>query len=231
MSQPANPTRESRRARLLKILSSYYGVALVIGGAAIFLFAWLAEEVMESEFTKLSTSILLAIHKHASPQRTQLAFFFTDLGSVVGVLVCSAFFLLFLFWKKERLIAFAYIATLAGSAFFVFVLKLAFHQVRPHVFTPLVLESNFSFPSGHALMSFTFWGFLAWYLVSRDHKQVWRWLLATVFLSIAAAVGLSRLYLGVHWPTDVIAGALIAFFWIAVCTAGYHWAQRRGART
>jgi membrane-associated phospholipid phosphatase len=220
-------TPANRRQKLLKTFGSYYGIALIVGGSAIFLFSWMAEEVMESDFTKLSTNILLAIHAHASPIRTQIALFFTDLGSVVGVLICSAFFLGYLFWRKSHLIAYTYIVTLAGSALFVFVLKLAFHQVRPHVFQALVHESNFSFPSGHAVMSFTFWGFFAWYVVSLGHTQLVRWLFAAIFLSIAVCVGLSRLYLGVHWPTDVLAGALIAIFWVSVCTTGHEWMKRR----
>ncbi len=208
-------------------MSGYYAIALVVGGGAIFIFAWLAEEVMDSDFTKLSTQILLAIHSHTSPVHTQIAFFFTNIGSVAGVVVCSAVFIFYLWRSKKPILIYTYCVTLAGSAFFVFVLKLAFHQIRPHVFVPLVAETNFSFPSGHALMSFTFWGFLGWYLVSLNHRQLWRWLLAVVFLGIAGSVALSRLYLGVHWPTDVLAGALIATFWISVCTAGYEWTKRR----
>ncbi len=217
---------EPRRKRLLRILTSYYLIALVIGGAAIYLFSWLADEVLENEFSKINTNILLAIHAHATPTRTQIALFFTNFGSVAGVLVCSAIFVAYLFKVKQKLIAYTYLVTLAGSGIFVFVLKMAFHQARPHVFPHLVVENDFSFPSGHTVMSFTFWGFLAWYVISLNRKQIGRWLWGVLFVFIAACVALSRLYLGVHWPTDVAAGTLVALFWIVTCVTGQEWMKR-----
>ena len=79
-------------------------------------------------------------------------------------------------------------------------------------------------------MSFAVWGFFAWWIVSIRPREKWRWVVAALGLTIALLVALSRLYLGVHWPTDVVAGMLIAFSWIGVCAMGQRWLTRHARR-
>ncbi|MEO5931038.1 MAG: phosphatase PAP2 family protein, partial [Candidatus Kapaibacterium sp.] len=81
-----------------------------------------------------------------------------------------------------------------------------------------------------SLISFCFWGFVAVWLLHQGATEVWRWFVAIPLLLIPAMVALSRLYLGVHWPTDVLAGMLIAAFWIAACFLGQRWFISRRER-
>ncbi|HET6402315.1 MAG TPA: phosphatase PAP2 family protein [Candidatus Kapabacteria bacterium] len=220
----------SRAQKLLKIITSYYFIALVIGAGFAYLFGWLAEEVTENEFGVDNTAILLNIHAHRSALLDRIAFSFTWIGSPWGIVLISVLMLAGL-WKLKRYVDIGmYGAVLLGASVMVVTLKLFFHQLRPQVFTPLVRETSFSFPSGHSLTSFAVWGFVAWWVVSIDPKQVWRWLLGVLGVLIAGLVALSRLYLGVHWPTDVLAGFLLGFGWVAVCALGQRWLTRHARR-
>jgi undecaprenyl-diphosphatase len=221
------PATQPRARRLLERLVSFYGIALAIGAGTTLLFAWLADEVLESEFADFNRSVLLAIHRHADPTLDSLALSITWFGSVVGVIVLT---LLFIFWLvRSRRVVDAWILAVAmgGAGLLSSTLKVVFHQTRPEVFPRLAPAMNFSFPSGHSLMSFTYWGFLAVLLVLQNPRGAWRWGVACCALVLAGLVALSRLYIGVHWPTDVVAGMLLAIAWLTVCFSGRQWLAHR----
>lgn len=220
----------SRAQKLLKIITSYYFIALAIGAGFTYLFGWLAEEVTENEFGVDNTAILLHIHAFRSPLLDGIAFTFTWIGSPVGIVLISILIVAGLWLRKRYVDIGMYGAVLIGASVMVLTLKIFFHQLRPQVFPPLVHETSFSFPSGHSLTSFSAWGFVAWWVVSIDPRKVWRWVLGALGVLVAALVALSRLYLGVHWPTDVLAGFFLGFGWVAVCAFGQRWLTRHARR-
>ena len=94
------------------------------------------------------------------------------------------------------------------------VLKLSFHRQRPQPFFDTHLPASYSFPSGHALLSFCLWGAGA-ALFTADQKKRWvRIAILTIAVVLVVAIGFSRIYLGVHYPSDVLAGYLGALVWI-----------------
>ncbi len=223
---PIEQLTTRRVERLLKILTSYYFIALAIGASFAYLFGWLADEVTENEFGVDNAAILLHIHSFRTPMLDRFAFDLTFLGSALGIIILSALIIGGLWLLKRYVEIGMYAAVLIGASVMVVTLKLFFHQLRPQVFPPLVHETSYSFPSGHSLTSFAVWGFVAWWIVSLDPKQLWRWLLGLLSVMVAALVALSRLYLGVHWPTDVLAGFFLGFGWVAVCALGHRWLTR-----
>ena len=94
-------------------------------------------------------------------------------------------------------------------------LKLFFASPRPDLWTRLISEQDYSFPSGHALGSFVLYGFLA-YLLAVQFPRFSRLIYGVAIVAIAG-IGLSRLYLGVHWPTDIMGGYSVAYIWLTVC--------------
>ena len=104
-------------------------------------------------------------------------------------------------------------------------LKIAFHRTRPSFATEFVTDGSFSFPSGHAMESIVIYGVLAFLAVERHPSR--RTVVRLAWLGLAALIGFSRLYLGVHYISDVLAGFAAGFVWLFTCITGYRFAQRR----
>lgn len=202
-----------RQPKPLAFLGVAVPLSLLLAVAGLFLFAWIAEEVMEDHTRRFDTAIRGWIHQWSSPGMTtaaNLASWLGEYGVAIALVVALVLFLIF-GWRRAALWL---TITQAGALVLNVSLKYAFHRTRP---TPFFgsLPHSYSFPSGHALFSFCFYGVLAGLLTDRigplaARVSIW---VATVFL--IAAIGLSRIYLGVHYPTDVIAGYLTAAIWVS----------------
>jgi membrane-associated phospholipid phosphatase len=188
--------------------------AFVIAAAALFIFGWLAEEMLEGDTQRFDSFIRAAIHQHSTPGLTRLMMGFSFIGSVatVGVL-CVVILSAFLYFRQVRLAALLGI-TMIGMAALDFLLKLAFHRPRPVAFFG-PSPSSYSFPSGHAFGALCFYGVLAAIFAARTPGKAGKsciWIVAAVLI---AMIGLSRIYLGVHYPSDVIAGYCAGAVWVA----------------
>ena len=105
-------------------------------------------------------------------------------------------------------------------------MKLGFHRARPAPFFGIPAPNSYSYPSGHALFAVCFFGTLAWILAARRASRLARGALWGGAIVIAWLIGYSRIYLGVHYPTDVIAGYASALVWLTVLEAGGRWRAR-----
>jgi len=179
------------------------------------LLAWLFSEVLERESFGFDTSFLLWLHQFANPFLDSVMLTITQLGNPIfagGVALVS---LILLWWQHYRLEAKIFAIANLGGAILNTGLKLTFSKPRPHLWTQLITETSFSFPSGHALASVVLYGFIA-YLLANRYAQFAKPIYLFTLIEIAMII-LSRLYLGVHWPTDVIAGCGIGFLWLIIC--------------
>lgn len=181
--------------------------------ASLVAFSEVAVEVHKNAVNTPNTEALLDIHAHSSGLLETFSAFLAKAASPVVVLVAGLVLAVILFLNRKRLDAWTLAAVLILSAGSGEVLKKVMHNPRPHIFPQIVPAHGYSFPSGHSTMAFALWGFLATWIVSQNTREAWRWVLAIAFIAIAALVCFSRLVLGVHWPTDVIAGALLGIFW------------------
>lgn len=178
-------------------------------------FAYIAREVTEGETLRRDTGILLHINQISSSTFDRVALFVTDLGSPTVVtsvaVVLIAYFVARKKWQAVTQIAFG----IGGAASLNYILKIVFERQRPHLWAWIVQESNYSFPSGHAMLTAAIVAtciLLAW-------QTRWRWWVLVTGGVYVASVGSSRLYLGVHYPTDIVAGWAIAAAWVvAVAT-------------
>ena len=140
------------------------------------------------------------------------------------IVLSSAVILSFVLWLwKKRIYLFPLWVTIAGSELFNSLGKLAFHRPRPDV--ALYIEDTFSFPSGHATIAVAFYGFLI-YILFRQIKK-WKYKINTLFFGIILilAIGLSRLYLGVHFLSDVWGGYLLGALWLLMGITISEWRQ------
>lgn len=153
--------------------------------------------------------ILLAIHSTAQPQLDILAVILTKFGSVWTVLpifIAIAFIL----WQRKqwRLLAY-FLTTGVGSVMINLTLKTLIHRVRPHLWESSAPEFYYAFPSGHAMTSMTLVVILL--ILLKNHP--WRWLFLLLGSLYILVIAWTRLYLGVHFPSDIIAGWMVALAW------------------
>jgi len=201
---------EPRKAKIGFLLLG----AILVAAAALLFFAWLAEEVLEADTQRFDSFVRTAIHRLASPPMTSIMEAISLLGSV-GVLVVLSLLAISLFYYFHRPRAATLLAiTMAGVAALDLVLKHAFHRVRPLAFFGMS-PSSYSFPSGHALGSLCFYGALAAILSERIAGRLARLCIWAIAVLLVGMIGFSRVYLGVHYPSDVIAGYCAAIVWIA----------------
>lgn len=136
--------------------------------------------------------------------------FFGNTITIIGIAGIIGTFLLFS--KTRRVYIAGFITTLLGSAASVYALKVLVARARPSGLIPAITEISFSFPSGHATASIALYGFLA-FLLCRLYPERKRVVLM-VAIAIILAIGFSRLYLGAHFPSDVIAGYALGGLWL-----------------
>jgi undecaprenyl-diphosphatase len=187
--------------------------ALLVAATALFIFAWLAEEILEGDTQRFDGYLRTAVHQHATPGLTQLMQVFSFLGSVAAVTVmCLVAVCVSLYFHRARTAALLAI-TMLGVAVLEVTLKHAFHRPRPVAFFG-VTPSTYSFPSGHALGSFCFYGMLAGILAARARGRGAKFCVWMAAALLVGMIGVSRIYLGVHYPSDVIAGYCAAAVWV-----------------
>jgi membrane-associated phospholipid phosphatase len=181
----------------------------------ILLLVWLCREVWQRESWPLDMNILLNIHHFANPALDHLMLSITSLGDpefVVIIIVVSAGWLL---WQRCLPEVKILILACTGALVLNQGMKLIFSRPRPTLWPSLLHETSFGFPSGHALGSIVLYGLLAYfYAVYRPHHAKGIYLLSVILIS---SIGFSRLYLGVHYPTDIIAGYITGWLWLMVC--------------
>lgn len=176
----------------------------------LYLFGSLAEDVAEHDAFLFDRTILLLAHSHASPVLDAIMVFFTRIGSSF-VLVPVDVLILFILIRQGRRAASAFwIIAIVGTVLLNLFAKHAFARTRPDLWISILPETTFSFPSGHAMNSMAMaatLALLAW-------RTRWRWQAVTLLSLFVSMVGLSRVYLGVHYPSDILAGWTAAIAWV-----------------
>ncbi|MBW4591852.1 MAG: phosphatase PAP2 family protein [Brasilonema angustatum HA4187-MV1] len=201
--------------RLAPLIATTGIVGLISCLLILFVLANLAEEVLEREAFAFDTTFLLWLHQFANPTLDNLMLFLTNIGNPRTVVTVAVVTVLLLWWRHYREEAKVFVLACLGAFILNTELKLFFSKPRPELWHQLISEKSFSFPSGHALGSMVLYGFIA-YLLAIHYPKLSRVIYCLAIILIAA-IGISRLYLGVHWPTDIIAGYGVGFLWLMTC--------------
>lgn len=194
------------------------GTAILVSlGAAVLallLFAWLGNEMLEGDTQHFDQVVREWVHRYASAGMTRAMTAISLLG--YNVLIVELVIALAVFAKlKWRRAALWLTIAMAGSLVLDLTLKYIYHRTRPTAYFGMAPHS-YSFPSGHAMCAFCFYGVLAGLLSARTKPLVWRLLIWVAATALVIAIGLSRIYLGVHYPSDVVAGYLAATVWVGM---------------
>ena len=196
------------------------GVLLIIGCAL--LFAELAEDVMEGQTQAFDRAVLEWLNQQATPQLTLLALEVTALGATVVVWMLVLVSSVFLWVSKHRYSVLLLWVSMIGAGLINSTMKTLFNRPRPDVF-PWRTEQAVaaSFPSGHAMTSMVAYSTLAFLIARLEPSPLLRRMTFAFATVIILLIGLSRLYLGVHWPSDVIGGFITGLAWAAFCAVGF----------
>ncbi|MCG1020197.1 phosphatase PAP2 family protein [Sutcliffiella horikoshii] len=191
------------------------GVGLMITATVVFF--ELAEDVWEQEKFKFDSVIMDYLQSVESTTLTNVFKMITETGSVWWITAASIFTVLFLWLRKRDVLGVLFfVLAIAGGGSFIFVLKYFFQRERPSL-APEYDGNGYSFPSGHALGSFILYGFII-YLIGREKRFFKVRMLAIALLSLLIiSVGLSRVYLQVHFPSDILAGYAVGLIWLICC--------------
>ena len=209
-------------ANLWRIGLLFAGVLLPLG-----VFAELAEDVHELEQFYFDAPLLWRMRDWATPALDRFFVLVSRLGYQWGLIPADTLIVLLLLGlRRWREAAFAFLA-FVGSALLNVGAKHFFRRDRPSLWESIAPESTFSFPSGHAMGSMT----LAAVLVALAWRTRWRWPVVAAASAFVLLVGLSRVYLGVHYPSDILAGWCAALAWVVglylVCFRRDHRPWRR----
>lgn len=213
MNQTSLPLPEPEQAKRSSLMGAAAVISLAAAILGLFLFAWIADEMREGDTASFDLAVRAWVHHFASPSMTRAMTVISLLGYnilILELVVALAVFLL-LRWRRAA----AWLAvTMAGALALNLALKYSFHRPRPEPFFG-VAPPSYSFPSGHALCAFCFYAVLAGLIAARINSVAMRvmiWIAAAV---LVIAIGLSRIYLGMHYPSDVLAGYLAAAVWVS----------------
>ena len=212
-------------------LITFLSLGFIFGIAGVVAFAQLAEVVMEGATQSLDEYGLRWINSHQSETLDHVMMEITSLGNFAVLLVMLLVVSAFLWLSNHKISVVLLMLGVGGGYLANNVLKLAFDRDRPSVFEPVADVMTSSFPSGHAMVSTIAYLSVA-YLVGRlEPKPAMRRVTWTLAIVIIILVAISRMYLGVHYPSDVIGGIVAGVAWLGFVVAGMHAVQFFSRRT
>lgn len=202
-------------------------VALLSVGA-IGVFVDLAEDVETADhITVVDLQWANWLHAHATPALTQAMLAVSTLHDMLSMSILTILLAIFLTWRRERDWLLGLILVMPGGIALNTLFKFVYARARPHFIDPIVTLTSYSFPSGHVAGSTLFYGFVAALLISHTHSLVRH--IATVIgaLLMVTLVGASRMYLGAHFFSDVLAAFFESLAWLGLCLVGIHLIRAR----
>lgn len=199
-----------------------FWLELVGGAVALIAAAWLfglvAEDVVTGDPLTIVDEILANwLYAHATPASTRAMFVATELGGptvVTAVTLATAFVL---GWRRRWPWLLTLILVVPGGALLNELIKVAFHRARPKFDLPILDVKGYAFPSGHTMIATLLYGLLAVLLVRTLRSRRGRTVVVCVASAVVMLVGISRMYLGAHYLSDVLAAVTAGLAWLALC--------------
>lgn len=214
-------TQLGRRWSTHAYLSMHLIVGLCVSVLALWAFAALADDVAEREWiTQFDVALDDSLHAHSTRAGIRVARLLSDVGSPIAMTLLMIVVAIVLWVRRERILLATWLAAFVGGSVLDQALKFFFRRPRPTFDTPIITARGFSFPSGHAMGSLIGFGLVAYLLTRAARSSALRASIVAAAVVLVAAIGVSRLYLGVHFFSDVIAGYAAGIVWLSVCLSG-----------
>lgn len=214
------------REHLLPLLLTIRVAGFLLAALGLWLFSAIADEILDKESFTFDKEILLTLRELHTPVLDKVMLSFTFLGEPVILLIVCLVIGTWLLIRGQRSQATILIIAAAGAVALNTWLKVLFGRARPMLWERVVDVGQYSFPSGHAMISMVIFGIIGYLLSSKF--PLWRIGIISLTILLVTGIGLSRLYLGVHWPTDIVAGYAAGLVWLITCIFSLQvWQERR----
>lgn len=217
----------NRTINAIKLLSIESAIVLVAFFCSIGLVAFLIKQVFLDKVFTIDDKVFDLFKGYVSDTTTSFFSFFTFFGSHNFLVPANLLLMGYAFFiMKDKWFGIKVTAVAFSSLFLMFTLKMYFNRPRPEI--PLLDKvPGLSFPSGHAFMSFAFFGLLV-YVINKQVKNIWlKYLFIFLCLCLIIIIGLSRIYLRVHYASDVMAGMAIGLMWLVVSLSILNYIEKR----
>jgi undecaprenyl-diphosphatase len=210
-------------------------IALILIGGALWGFAELADEIAEGETHSFDRSVLLFFREETQPQitigppeLTYVARDITALGGATALVMLTLAAIGYLLMRRKFAASIFVLVSVVGGTALSSVLKLFFDRARPDVVPHLMEATSASFPSGHSMLALVVYLTLGAVLAEVESERRFKIYILGWAVLLSLLVGWSRVFLGVHWPTDVLGGWCLGAAWALICATAALWLQRRG---
>jgi membrane-associated phospholipid phosphatase len=215
-SEIPNPVPKSTEENR-QVLGLQLFVGLMACVVALIIFGLLLSNVINAGGMVLfDQNLTLAVHVSANPATTQFFHLISMLG-FEGLLVVVFVVGLYYLSKRRWSYLITWAAGYAGAQVLNAILKLMIARPRPVFEDPLAVAANYSFPSGHAMMSLVMYGLLAFFMMVHIRNVVTPLLITVTVVVLVILIGYSRIYLGVHFFSDIVAGYAAGIIWLTIC--------------
>jgi undecaprenyl-diphosphatase len=208
-------------------IKMYLMIAFSLSLVSIICFSLISLLISDQKILQFDQTVINMVQGSESIFLTKVMKFFTWIGSAPFVIALSIFLLFFLYKVlHHRFELILFIAAVSGSAILNGILKQLFQRTRPDLHRLIDIE-GYSFPSGHAMNAFTVYSIISFLLWRHISKRLGRTILIFVSMVMILAIGISRIYLGVHYPSDIIGGYFASGFWITTAIMVFQYYQEK----
>ena len=219
-----------RRLTPGEYLGLHLTVGLLMAVGSLWFFSDLAEDVVTNDsLVRFDQAVAITLHDLATPALTKFFLVITAMGSVEMLTLLGLIVTVMYGLRRRWLHIGTWLAALVGGGILNQLLKGLFARPRPYFADPLLSETDYSFPSGHAMISLIAYGVLVYFAVLA--LQSWRASMAAIFGAglLVVLIGISRMYLGAHYFSDIVAGFAAGGVWLSALITGMETIRRRNS--
>jgi len=232
--QPLRPSSTPWFAFLKPWLKGIELLALILTLGGIWLFGLITDELVLDGPQQIDEQILLALREPDNPADPigpkwveEMVRDFTAFGSTGVALFITAGVLGYFLLQRNFSLAWLLLLTIGGSLLLTYLLKAGFNRPRPELVSHIMFASTASFPSGHSSLAATTYLMLGALIASLQDARRFKVYVMFFAVLLVFLVGFSRVYLGVHWPSDVLGGWILGAVWVLIVLQVAHWWQRQ----
>lgn len=195
---------------------SQFSIPFIIGLISLLAFSFIAFIVSANKVVQFDHSVISFVQGFENSALTTVMKLLSFIGDTKSVIVLTILVIIFLYLVlKHRVELILFVVAIIGSAMLNQLLKYSFQRARPDLHRLIEIDS-YSFPSGHAMSAFTVYTIISFLLWRHIHSRAGRTILIIFSALMIVGIGLSRIYLGVHYPSDIIAGYFASGCWLGI---------------